>query len=80
MVRQFNEGLVDPARGFDAVLVHFPITTSVQPARVFVSEVGPTLRLYSGRACRFEENPIAATEFGDDKSGPRGVLGFQAWR
>ena len=46
MVRQFNEGLVDPARGFDAVLVHFPITTSVQPARVFVSEVGPTLRLY----------------------------------
>ncbi len=46
MVRQFNEGLADPARGFDAVLVHFPIATSVQPTRMFVSEVGPTLRLY----------------------------------
>ena len=46
MVRQFNDGLADPARGFDAVLVHFPIATAVQPTRVFVSEVGPTLRLY----------------------------------
>jgi hypothetical protein len=46
MVRQFNEGLADPTRGFDAVLVHFPIATPVPPARVFVSEVGPTLRLY----------------------------------
>ena len=46
MVRQFNDGLADPARGFDAVLVHFPIATPVQPTRVFVSEVGPTLRLY----------------------------------
>jgi hypothetical protein len=46
MVREFNSGLADPTRGFDAVLVHFPIATQVQPARVFVSEVGPTLRLY----------------------------------
>ena len=46
MVRQFNDGLADPAVGFDAVLVHFPIATPVQPTRVFVSEVGPTLRLY----------------------------------
>ncbi len=46
MVRQFNDGLADPARGFDAVLVHFPIATPVQPTREFVSEVGPTLRLY----------------------------------
>jgi hypothetical protein len=46
MVRQFNDGLADPTRGFDAVLVHFPIATPVPPARVFASEVGPTLRLY----------------------------------
>ena len=46
MVRQFNEGLADPTRGLDAVLVHFPIATTVAPARVFVSEIGPTLRLY----------------------------------
>src|SRR4029079_19340411 len=39
MVRQFNDGLADPARGFDAVLVHFPIATPVQPTREFVSEV-----------------------------------------
>ena len=46
MVRRFNAGLAAPTGGLDAVLVHFPIATPVPPAQVFVSEVGPTLRLY----------------------------------
>jgi hypothetical protein len=60
MVRQFNEGLADPTRGFDAVLVHFPIATPVPPARVFVSEVGPTLRLYlrPGLSLRGESSSV----------------------
>jgi hypothetical protein len=43
---EFAAGLVDPQRGFDAVLSHEALTSSVAPAMVFTTDVGPTLKLY----------------------------------
>ena len=56
---EFAAGLTDRALGFDAVLIHFPLNTSVQPSRVFVSELGPRLLLYlrPGLALRGDASP-----------------------
>lgn len=44
--RQFREGMSDPARGFDAVLVHWDAFPDIEPAMTFHAGAGPTLRLY----------------------------------
>jgi len=56
---EFAAGLTDPSRGFDAVLIHFPLNATVQPSRVFVSELGPRLLLYlrPGLALRGDASP-----------------------
>jgi hypothetical protein len=43
---EFTAGLTDQSRGFDAVLIHFPLTATIQPARIFMSGPGPRLLLY----------------------------------
>jgi hypothetical protein len=44
--REFRAGLVDPTRGFDAVLVHWPLFADLQPAATFETARGPRLHLY----------------------------------
>ncbi len=44
--REFRAGLSDPTRGFDAVLVHWPLFADLQPAATFQTPPGPRLLLY----------------------------------
>lgn len=44
--REFRAGLTDPARGFDAVLVHWPLFPDLRPMATFETPRGPTLHLY----------------------------------
>ncbi len=43
---EFDAGLTDSSRGFDAVLVHWPLEPALTPAMTFSTALGPTLRLY----------------------------------
>lgn len=44
--QEFSAGASDPARGFDAVLVHVPLGTAAEPSRTFETVTGPPLLLY----------------------------------
>jgi hypothetical protein len=43
---EFEAGRVDSSRGFDAILVHWPLIRGVEPDVTFESTIGPPLQLY----------------------------------
>jgi hypothetical protein len=45
--REFRAGLTDPARGFDAVLVHWLLFPDLRPIVTFETPQGPALHLYA---------------------------------
>lgn len=44
--REFREGLEAPNRGFDAVLLHWPLFPDLEPVATFETTAGPRLYLY----------------------------------
>lgn len=53
--REFRAGLTDPARGFDAVLVHWPLFPDLRPIVTFETPRGPALHLYARPGLRVRD-------------------------
>jgi hypothetical protein len=53
--REFRAGLTDPARGFDAVLVHWPLFPDLRPIVTFETSRGPALHLYARPGLRVRD-------------------------
>jgi hypothetical protein len=53
--REFRAGLTDPSRGFDAVLVHWPLFPDLRPIVTFQTPRGPALQLYARPGLRLRD-------------------------